>query len=94
VSALWESPRRNGGRGVETQHATLPSLEALDDSTRALLRALAERTLDALGVKAPERFVDTEMLRQFGVIAKAVGPGPGREERLRSAIRNALEQLE
>lgn len=94
VSALWESPRRKGGRGVEPPPVTPPSLEALDDNTRELLRALAERTLDALGVKAPDQFVETEMLKQFGVIAKAVGTGAGREERLRAAIRIALEQLE
>ena len=94
VSALWESPRRKGGRGVESHSATPPSLEALDERTRGLLRALAERTLDALGVKDPGQFVEGEMLKQFGVIAKAVGTAPGREERLRSAIRNALEQQE
>lgn len=94
VSALWESPRRKGGRGVEILSATPPSLEALDEPTRALLRALAERTLDALGVKDPGKFVDAEMLTQFGVIAKAVGTGAGREDRLRAAIRHALEQLE
>jgi hypothetical protein len=94
VSALWESPRRKGGRGVEAHVATPPSLEALDENTRGLLRALAERTLDALGVKEPEQFVESEMLKQFGVIAKAVGTAPGREDRLRAAIRNALDQQE
>lgn len=94
VSALWEAPRRKGGRGVETLSATPPSLAALDDGTKALLRTLAERTLDTLGVKEPERFVESEMLKQFGVIAKAVGSAPGREDRLRAAIRNALDQQE
>lgn len=94
VSALWESPRRKGGRGVETQTATPPSLEALDERTKGLLRALAERTLDALGVKEPEPFIEAEMLKQFSVIAKAVGTAPGREDRLRAAVRNALEQQE
>ena len=94
VSALWEAPRRKGGRGVETLSATPPSLAALDDGTKALLRALAERTLDTLGVKEPQRFVESEMLKQFGVIAKAVGSAPGREDRLRAAIRNALDQQE
>lgn len=94
VSALWESPRRKGGRGVEAHSATPPSLNALDEDTRGLLRALAERTLEALGVKDPAQFVEAEMLKQFGVIAKAVGTTPGREERLRAAIRNALDQQE
>jgi len=94
VAALWESPRRKGGRGVEPQPATPPSLDALDETTLGLLRALAERTLDAMGVREPAQFVEAEMLRQFGVIAKAVGTAPGREERLRNAVRNALEQQE
>lgn len=94
VSALWDAPRRKGGRGAEAHTTTPPSLEALDDGTKELLRALAERTLDALGVKQPERFVEAEMLKQFGAIAKAVGGAPGRDERLRSALRNALDQME
>jgi len=92
VAALWESPRRKGGRGVETSPAAPPSLDALDIETRMLLRALAERALDGLGVKDASSFVEGEMLKQFGMIAKAVGTGPGREERLRAAIRNALDQ--
>jgi hypothetical protein len=45
-----------------------------------------------LGVKDGSSFVEGEMLKQFGVIAKAVGTAPGRDERLRAAIRNALDQ--
>jgi hypothetical protein len=35
-----------------------------------------------------------EMLRQFGAIAATVGSAPGREARLRKAIRAALDQHE
>ena len=94
LSALWDSPRRKGGRGVELASSTPPSLHALDENTRELLRALAERTLHALGVKDPEPFVEAEMLKQFGAIGKTVGTAPGREERLRAAVRSALEQQE
>jgi hypothetical protein len=34
------------------------------------------------------------MLRQFGAIASTVGDAPGRETRLRIAIRAALDQHE
>jgi hypothetical protein len=34
------------------------------------------------------------MLKQFSAIAATVGDAPGREERLRSAIRVALDQHE
>jgi hypothetical protein len=94
LSALWDSPRRKGGRGVEPASSTPPSLHALDEDTRELLRALAERTLHALGVKDPKPFVEAEMLKQFGAIGKTVGTAPGREERLRAAVRSALEQQE
>jgi hypothetical protein len=34
------------------------------------------------------------MLRQFGAIAATIGDAPAREERLRTAIRAALDQHE
>ncbi len=95
VSSLWESPKRNRGRGVVAPtRPTPPSLESLDPDTRTSLRHLAIRALEALGVKDTEAFVQGEMLRQFGAIAASVGDAPGRDERLRRAIRVALEQYE
>lgn len=94
LSALWDSPRRNRGRGVATPSATPPSLEDLDDDTRTMLRNLAERALEGLGLKDTSPFLQGEMLRQFGAIAGTVGDAPGRETRLRAAIRAALDQHE
>ena len=95
VSSLWESPKRNRGRGVESPPApTPPSLEALDIETRTMLRHLAERALEGLGVKDTSAFVPGEMIKQFGAIAATVGEAPGRDDRLRRAIRAALEQYE
>ena len=93
VSALWESPRRKGGRGVE-EARTPPSLDDLDDDTRQMLRNLAERALEGLGVKDTAKFLQGEMLRQFGAIAATVGDAPDREKRLRAAVRAALDQHE
>ena len=95
VHALWEAPKR-------TRHEELPpaptepaSLEPLDRETRTLLRHLAERSLEMLGLRGDrDAFVEGEMLRQFGAIAGTLGPGPKREERLRAAIRLALEQYD
>lgn len=95
VSSLWESPKRNRGRGVESPPApTPPSLDALDVETRTMLRHLAERALEGLGVRDTSAFVPGEMIKQFGAIAATVGEGPGRDDRLRRAIRAALEQYE
>jgi len=94
VSALWESPRRNRGRGVAPLAPNPPSLDDLDAETRVMLRNLAERALEGLGVKDTATFLQGEMLKQFGAIAATIGEGPGREERLHSAIRVALDQYE
>jgi len=94
VSALWESPKRNRGRGVAEPAPNPPSLDNLDPEVRVMLRNLAERALEGLGVKDTAAFLQGEMLKQFGAIAATIGNGPGREERLRSAIRLALDQYE
>jgi hypothetical protein len=94
VSALWESPRRNRDRGVAPPSPTPPSLDDLDPDVRIMLRNLAERALEGLGVKDTATFLQGEMLKQFGAIAASIGDGPKREERLRSAIRVALDQYE
>ena len=94
VSALWESPRRNRGRGVAPPSPTPPSLDDLDPDVRVMLRNLAERALEGIGVKDTAAFLQGEMLKQFGAIAATIGDAPGREARLRSAIRVALDQYE
>ena len=53
-----------------------PTLAALDDETRQQLRVLAERSLDALGVRDADPFMEGEMLRLFGSLAAMVPPGP------------------
>lgn len=94
VSALWESPKRNQGRGVAAPSPNPPSLDDLDPDVRVMLRNLAERALEGLGVKDTAAFLQGEMLKQFGAIAATIGNAPGREERLCSAIRLALDQYE
>src|SRR5262252_8335720 len=94
VSALWESPARNRGRGVAPPPSTPPSLDELDGETRIMLRNLAERALEGLGVKDTAAFLQGEMLKQFGAIAATIGDTPGRDQRLRDAIRVAMDQYE
>lgn len=94
VAALWESPKRNAGRGVAPPPRTPPSLDDLDEESRVMLRNLAERALEGLGIKDTAAFLQAEMLRQFGAIAGTIGDAPNREARLHTAIRAALEQHE
>jgi hypothetical protein len=94
LTALWESPRRNRDRGIVPPAQTPPSLSELQPETRLLLRHLAERALEALGLKETEDFLEAEMLRQFGAIAAGIGEGPRREARLRAALRAALDREE
>jgi len=96
VAALWESPRRNRGRGaiLPPPARTPASLDQLDPESRQMLRDLAERALEGLGIKDTAAFLEGEMLRQFSAVATSVGDQPDREARLRSAIRAALDQHE
>jgi hypothetical protein len=95
VSTLLEAPRRNRDRHASPPEArSSAALDALDPSTRTLLRELAERSLAALGTALPPHFVDAEMLRQFSLLAAGVSAGSGGEERLRQAITRAIEEID
>jgi hypothetical protein len=94
VSALWESPQRKNGRGPTPPPASPPSLDELDPESRTLLRNLAERALEGIGVKDTASFLQGEMLKQFGAIAGTIRDGVGRDERLKAALRVALDQYE
>ncbi len=94
VSALWESAKRNNGRGVAPPPPTPPSLDDLDAESRTMLRNLAERALEGIGIKDTATFLQGEMLKQFGAIAASIGDAPGREQRFKVALRTALDQHE
>lgn len=59
-----------------------------------MLRDLAERALDALGVEDQGPFIHEEMLRQFSALVAQIGDAPDRERTLRDALRVALDRLE
>jgi hypothetical protein len=94
VSATAGTTGRQGGRHVPPPPPEPPTLAALDESTRQQLRILAERSLDALGVRERDAFVENEMLRLFGELASTVGQGPDREVRLREAIERAMSEVD
>lgn len=93
ISALLEAPRRRRDP-VEPAVADPAGLANLDPTTRQTLRALAIRSLQALGAPVRESFVHDEMQRQFSVLGASIPDGPNREARLRVAAETALDELD
>jgi len=94
ISALLDAPRRRGDRKPAVTTITPASIKNLEPATVNLLRRLAERSLEALGARTPEKFLEAEMLSKFSSLAGGVQPGPDGELRLREAIIAALEQMD
>jgi hypothetical protein len=94
ISSLLDAPRRKRDRALVAKPADPRSLAELENSTLSLLRRLAVRSLESLGVRQPEKFVNAEMLSKFNSLAGGVAPGVEGEARLREAITIALEQLD
>jgi hypothetical protein len=94
ISSLLEAPRRKRDRTPILPTANPESLKDLEPSTLELLRRLAIRTLESLGMREPDKFVEAEMLSKFQSLAGGVSPGEQGEARLREAIKAALEQLD
>jgi len=94
ITSLLNAPRRKRDRDAPTASADPQALSALDKSTLKLLRTLAIRSLDSLGVRDAEKFIEAEMLDKFNSLAASIPPGEGSEARLQKAIATALEQLD
>ena len=88
IRSMIDAPRRRGQRDEKTPEI-LPELSV---SNRNLLRDLAERSLEALGIKDTAAFLEPEMRRHLQAIATALGAEKSREEKLRAALRAALDQ--
>ena len=85
------------GKVAEPPPPDPPSLELLDLETRRLLRQLAERSLEQLGVRGDrDRFIEGEMVRQFSALSTTLAAtgSRDREQLLRAAIRRALEEYD
>jgi hypothetical protein len=97
ITALLEAPKRKRHRNepVATAAPATPALLAgLEKPTVDLLRRLAQRSLEVLGTRVPEKFIESEMVSKFSALAKGVEAGPNGEVRLREAIAAALEELD
>ena len=89
---LWEGARRTAAARSDIPGGA--TLDGLDAETSSLLRALAERSLDALGVRHTESFLQREMALQFAALLRGVPAGDDRDRRLREVIRRALDDDE
>lgn len=89
---------RNAPQRARNPHEPSPAdpagLAALEPETRAMLRKLAKRAIEELGVAATPSFVEHEMLAQFGAAAAGVPDGPEREARLRAVLNAALHEYD
>ena len=94
ISSLLEAPRRRRDRTPIAPTANPESLKDLERSTLDLLRRLALRSLESLGMREPDKFVEAEMLSKFHSLAGGINPGVEGEARLRAAIKAALDQLD
>lgn len=94
MKAMLDAVSRRREQTPLPKPAAPPTLDALEDQTRALLRTLAERSIDALGVRDRTPFMEGEMLRLFGALAGTVPEGPDRERRLRTAIQSAMSEYD
>ena len=93
LNAVRDAPQR-----ARNPHELPPrdpaELAALEPETRALLRRLAKRAIEELGVAPTPSFVEQEMLAQFAAAAPGVPEGSDREQRLRDALRAALREYD
>ena len=94
ITSLLDAPRRKRDEKVNRIVPNPKSLEGLESSTLLLLRRLAIRSLESLGVRDPAAFIEAEMLSKFNSLAGGITPGPEGESRLRDAIKAALDHLD
>jgi hypothetical protein len=94
ISAMFDAAKRRRAQEPPPPPPAPPTLSALSDELQQRLRVLAERSLDALGIQERGPFVETEMLRLFGILAPSIGSGPERDAQFRAAIERAMTELD
>jgi len=90
-SLLGAGKRRRDASDVKPP-ADTGALAGLESETRELLKQLALRNLDALGIDASDQFIKQEMANSFSTLLASIPEGAGREEVLRAAILSAIEE--
>lgn len=92
LSALRSAPSRRK-HPTPAQPTDPKALAGLSRETRNLLRSVALCSLESLGVREPEPFVEREMVAQLSHLGATIREGPMREDRLRSALLVVLDEL-
>jgi hypothetical protein len=93
LSAVRDAPRRR--RDPAPPRASDPeSLMQLEPRTRELLRKVALRALEELGIRDPEPFVRGEMLEQLSCAIRSIPESADREERLRATLAMLLAEYD
>jgi hypothetical protein len=92
TSSLFSAPKRRRGREKTEDPRSETALEGLRDTTSEMLRQLALRNLDALGVDHEPAFVQQETQQIFSTLTNALPSSERNEESLQNSIRNALEE--
>lgn len=88
---LAEAPARRRDPRAAPEAARI---HGLSRDTIGLLRDLAERSLDALGVTTDDGVIEDEMHRHLRLLAPGLTAGSGMEEQLRQAIRALMAQYD
>jgi hypothetical protein len=91
LRALAEAPARRRDRSTVRDG---PEIHGLSRETTALLRDLAERSLDSLGVTANARNIDDEMYRHLRALAPGLPAGTAMEKQLCDAIRAMIAEYD
>lgn len=91
LRALVDAPKRRRERESAWRP---PALPGLSPESNDLLRALAERSLEALGVRPDDARLTDEMHRHLRAIAPGLPSGADMEERLRATLRTAIEEYD
>jgi hypothetical protein len=85
LSALRDAPRRRKDP-APPRPGDPQSLLELEPATRDLLRKVSLRSLEELGIRDPDPFVQREMLDQLSCAIRSIPDCTDREERLRAAL--------
>ena len=92
IRSLVEAPARR--RDPARKERSAATIDGLSAESVQLLRDLAGRSLDALGVKPTEERLADEMHRHLRAIAPALPGGDRMEAQLRAALAAALEDYD
>lgn len=92
VRSLVDAPQRK--REQPQSPRALPELHGLERETLQLLRDLAERSLDSIGVVPDDRSIADEMQRQLRAIVPALTSGLTMEDQLRATLARAIEEYD